>query len=282
VKKKIGAVILTAVIIIGAILYFFKSGRSQEKYETALIDRGDITEKITATGTINPVNSVKVGSQVSGRIIKIYADYRWGINGEDQPSFTLDELKLINEVTRSSGRVMVCHAKSKEAIRRAVLLCKAEKRTMITARDLGEEITAGIRNAIPVQDQVLDLLREKGFSRSSISETAAELGGLNRGTVAEYLRGECVLAFEEQRFDIDAAVRHVSLSADKDINERVRKKLCEYLGNIAEAVDVTQPWENSKAALKPKVKNLPQRYHPHLEQVAEAYYRGLWKLGDTA
>lgn len=53
--------------------------------------------------------------------IKIYADYRWGINGEDQPSFTLEELKLINEVTRSSGRVMVCHAKSKEAIRRAVL-----------------------------------------------------------------------------------------------------------------------------------------------------------------
>ena len=53
--------------------------------------------------------------------IKIYADYRWGLNGEDQPSFTLEELKLINEVTRSSGRVMVCHAKSKEAIRRAVI-----------------------------------------------------------------------------------------------------------------------------------------------------------------
>jgi imidazolonepropionase-like amidohydrolase len=53
--------------------------------------------------------------------IKIYADYRWGLNGEDQPSFTLDELKLINEVAKSSGRVMVCHAKSKEAIRRAVL-----------------------------------------------------------------------------------------------------------------------------------------------------------------
>jgi imidazolonepropionase-like amidohydrolase len=53
--------------------------------------------------------------------IKIYADYRWGINGEDQPSFTLDELKVANEVTTSSGRMMVCHAKSKEAIRRAVL-----------------------------------------------------------------------------------------------------------------------------------------------------------------
>jgi|JI10StandDraft_1071094.scaffolds.fasta_scaffold13118_5 imidazolonepropionase-like amidohydrolase len=53
--------------------------------------------------------------------IKVYADYRWGLNGEDQPSFTLDELKWINEVTRSSGRVLVCHAKSKEAIKRAVL-----------------------------------------------------------------------------------------------------------------------------------------------------------------
>lgn len=53
--------------------------------------------------------------------IKVYADYRWGINGEDRPSFTLEELKLVNEVTRSSGRAMVCHAKSKEAIRRAVL-----------------------------------------------------------------------------------------------------------------------------------------------------------------
>nr|MCU0397835.1 amidohydrolase family protein [Cyclobacteriaceae bacterium] len=48
-------------------------------------------------------------------------DYRWGTRGEDQPSFTLDELKLVNEVTRSSGRYLVCHAKSKEAMRRAIL-----------------------------------------------------------------------------------------------------------------------------------------------------------------
>jgi imidazolonepropionase-like amidohydrolase len=53
--------------------------------------------------------------------IKVYADYRWGTKGEDQPSFTLDELKLVNEVTRSSGRYLVCHAKSKEAMTRAIL-----------------------------------------------------------------------------------------------------------------------------------------------------------------
>lgn len=53
--------------------------------------------------------------------IKVYADYRWGTKGEDQPSFTLDELKTIVEITSSSGRPTVAHAKSKEAIRRAVL-----------------------------------------------------------------------------------------------------------------------------------------------------------------
>jgi imidazolonepropionase-like amidohydrolase len=53
--------------------------------------------------------------------IKVYADYRWGPQDEDQPSFTLEELKLISEVARSSGRYMVCHAKTKEGIRRAVL-----------------------------------------------------------------------------------------------------------------------------------------------------------------
>ena len=167
-------------------------------------------------------------------------------------------------------------------IKRAALLCRADNRKMIVARDLGDEITAGNRNAIPVQDQVLELLREKGFSRSSISETAGELGGLNRGTVAEYLRGECLKAFAEQRFDIEAAVRHVSLSSDEDANERVRKKLCEYLSNIADAVDVSQPWENSRATLKPKTKNLPLRYHPYLEQVAEAFFRGLWRPGTGA
>lgn len=70
-------------------------------------------------------------------VIKVYADYRWGINGDDQPSFTLDELKLINEVARSSGRAMVCHAKSKEAIKRAVL---AGAETIEHGDDMDEEI----------------------------------------------------------------------------------------------------------------------------------------------
>jgi transcriptional regulator with GAF, ATPase, and Fis domain len=163
-------------------------------------------------------------------------------------------------------------------VRRAVLLAKADGRAMITMKDLTEEIAAGLQRRVPLEDQVLGSMREKSFSRSSISETAEELGGLNRGTVAEYLRGECLQAFTEHGFVLERAVRHISLTSSEDVNNRVRKKLHEYLANISEAIDTSQPWEMNKGLLSPKMKNLPQRYHPYLEKVAEAYFRGLWKL----
>ncbi len=161
---------------------------------------------------------------------------------------------------------------------RAVLLARAERRSMVTIKDIGEEVRSAARPSAAVEEQVLDLVRERMFSRSSITETADELGGLNRGTVAEYLRGEFLRIFKECGFDATAAVPRISLSADPAVNERVRKRLAEYLENIAEAVDRSRPWEGSLPALKPKTKNLPQRYHGILEEVGEAYHRGRWQL----
>jgi transcriptional regulator with GAF, ATPase, and Fis domain len=162
-------------------------------------------------------------------------------------------------------------------VKRAALLARAEDRTMVTVKDLIEEIAAAAREALGVEDQVLDALREKGFSRSSISESAEELGGLNRGTVAEYLRGECLKAFVEHGYDLEKTVRHIALSADPAVLERVGKKMDEYLDNLAQGIDRSQPWDGVRIGLKPKTKNLPQRYHPFLEAVAEGYYRGVWK-----
>jgi transcriptional regulator with GAF, ATPase, and Fis domain len=161
-------------------------------------------------------------------------------------------------------------------LKRAALLARAEGRTMVTVKDLTEELSAAARNVRAVENQVLDALREKGFSRSSISESADELGGLNRGTVAEYLRGECLKAFVEYRFDREKTVRHIALTTERDVLERVSKKLEEYLENLVQGIDRSQPWDGVRVGLKPKMKNLPQRYHPFLEAVAEGYYRGVW------
>jgi imidazolonepropionase-like amidohydrolase len=53
--------------------------------------------------------------------IKVYADYRWGPRGEARPTFTIDELKLIVHVARSSGRPVVAHASTAEGMRRATV-----------------------------------------------------------------------------------------------------------------------------------------------------------------
>lgn len=60
------------VIIIGAIGF---AGSKQVKYNTKTLKRCTITEVVEASGTINPVNTVSVGSTVSGLIKEIYVDY---------------------------------------------------------------------------------------------------------------------------------------------------------------------------------------------------------------
>jgi len=53
--------------------------------------------------------------------IKVYGDYRWGPRGEAAPTYSLEEMRLIVETARSSGRPVVVHASSEEGMRRAVL-----------------------------------------------------------------------------------------------------------------------------------------------------------------
>ena len=53
--------------------------------------------------------------------IKVYADYSWGPNGDAQPTFSEDELRLIVETAKSSGRAVAAHASTPEGMRRAVI-----------------------------------------------------------------------------------------------------------------------------------------------------------------
>ena len=53
--------------------------------------------------------------------IKLYADYRWGPDGDEQPTFSEDELRAAVETAHSSGRPVAVHATTAEGMRRAVL-----------------------------------------------------------------------------------------------------------------------------------------------------------------
>lgn len=70
----IGVAMVTALGGVG-LWYWWTSGSPPVQYNTALVDRGPITAIVTATGTINPVVSVQVGSQVSGKVSQLFADF---------------------------------------------------------------------------------------------------------------------------------------------------------------------------------------------------------------
>ncbi|MGQ0694862.1 MAG: efflux RND transporter periplasmic adaptor subunit, partial [Nitrospiraceae bacterium] len=69
------AIAIVLVTVGGGMWYWWTSGTPRVQYKTALVDRGPITAIVTATGTVNPVVSVQVGSQVSGKITKLFADF---------------------------------------------------------------------------------------------------------------------------------------------------------------------------------------------------------------
>src|SRR5437660_11804339 len=68
-----------AVIVIGLLLLLFVVRQCRRggdaNYQTATVTRGALTQAVTATGTLNPVVNVQVGSQVSGNIAKLFADF---------------------------------------------------------------------------------------------------------------------------------------------------------------------------------------------------------------
>jgi len=67
---------IAAVILIGAAFLLRRcTSGSGTTYQTATVARGPITQAVTATGTLNPVQNVQVGSQVSGNIQKLFVDF---------------------------------------------------------------------------------------------------------------------------------------------------------------------------------------------------------------
>ena len=71
----IGGALLLAGLGTGGYVYLNGDQNPPVRYKTAKIDRGTVTQAVTATGTINPVITVQVGSQVSGKIMALYADF---------------------------------------------------------------------------------------------------------------------------------------------------------------------------------------------------------------
>ena len=107
-------------------------------------------------------------------VIKIYADYRWGLNGEARPAFIDAEWQLIMQHARNGGRKVVAHASSADGMRMAA--------------------TAGvssIEHGDGGTDEIFKLMKQRGVAfcpTISAAEATAQYSGWKKGLDAEPAR----------------------------------------------------------------------------------------------
>ncbi|BAU52280.1 metal-dependent hydrolase family protein [Mucilaginibacter gotjawali] len=88
----------------------------------ALVNEADILKGAEEADGVDGITHA-VRSQIGhgADVVKIYVDYRWGLNESAEPTFTLDELKTAVDVAHSSGRTVAVHSGTTEGMRRAIL-----------------------------------------------------------------------------------------------------------------------------------------------------------------
>ena len=106
-------IILSAIIVV-VFVFFNSSNKSQEKkFVTMDITRGDMSQTVTATGEIRPLNTVNVGSQVSGTIQELYVDYNSQVKKGDK---LLEIEPSVLQASVDEAKASLDSAKSQETL----------------------------------------------------------------------------------------------------------------------------------------------------------------------
>lgn len=157
------------------------------------------------------------------------------------------------------------------AISRAKVFCDASNRSLIQLNDLPVEMVKSAR--LNFEDLVIESLRNKYFSHSSINETAKELGNVSRTLVAENFRGLSLKILCENNFNEQKAILSIAASNNEEVLVRVKSKLDTWLVNIRKDVEVNRnfSFDELKLKLNSKYKNLPQKYHKYLDEVIKHF-----------
>ncbi|UCV10644.1 efflux RND transporter periplasmic adaptor subunit [Dechloromonas denitrificans] len=113
--KRIGKILVGTTVIAGLIgggLWYSKQREAQnpeQRYKLATIDKGEVTQTVSANGTLNPVVLVSVGTQVSGTVKKLYVDFNDKVK-EGQPLLELDAALLTAQARQSEANLASANA----------------------------------------------------------------------------------------------------------------------------------------------------------------------------
>lgn len=126
------------------------------QFESAAVDKGSITSKVTATGTLSPRNTVQVGAQVSGRIAELMVDFNSPVT-KNQVIAKLDTRLLDAQVSQATANLAVANANESQAVadlRQAELTCRRQKQLRAENLNSQAELDASISALASARAQV--------------------------------------------------------------------------------------------------------------------------------
>lgn len=106
-NKKKGIIVIAAILVVGVIAWLLWGPAPKHKvaYETTQVAKGNISNSVTATGTVEPVTQVEVGTQVSGIVNKLYVDYNSEVK-KGEVIAELDKTNLLNELASKKSTLL--------------------------------------------------------------------------------------------------------------------------------------------------------------------------------
>ncbi len=113
--KHIGKILIGTTVAIGLIgggIWFAKQRAAQapeQRYKLASIEKGDVTQTVSANGTLNPVVLISVGTQVSGTVRKLFVDFNDKVK-QGQPLLELDDALVAASERQSAANVVNAQA----------------------------------------------------------------------------------------------------------------------------------------------------------------------------
>ncbi len=134
-KRALSWAVIAAVVIGAAAYWYFAHGREKEpEYQTAVVERGELTQVVTATGQLNPMTNVTVGSQISGIIQKIYVDFNSPVKA-GQVLAELDPATYERAVAQAEGELANAKANLELAQIQAKRATELFKNNLISAAE---------------------------------------------------------------------------------------------------------------------------------------------------
>lgn len=217
--KKIWIVVAIVVVALGAVAARFLTGRETTQYFSEKVTRGDIRDVVEATGTINAVITVQVGSQVSGTIDKLYADFNSHVK-KDQIIARIDPSLFEGALLQAKADLETARANS------AAAKANLEKAKAAEAQARADfERTKPLAAQGVVSQQALDVSKaNEDAATAAISAAQADLGQAN----AQVNQKTAAVTVAQTNLDhtiIRAPIDGVVVSRNVDIGQTVAASL---------------------------------------------------------